>query len=58
MDVDRDFILKCNDVQNAYDKFENILNDGISKCIPTVKIVTKKATKPIWMTSYATNSLR
>ena len=42
MDIDWDIILQCNDVQTAYDKFENILNDGISKCIPTVKIATKK----------------
>ena len=53
--IDWDAVLPLDDIQSAYDKFEEILNEGISKSIPAYKVSSKKSTKPIWMTPYATN---
>ena len=56
MDIDWDAVLPVDNIQSAYDKFEEILNEGISKCIPVYEMSNKKSTKPIWMTQYATDS--
>ena len=50
LDIDWDLLLDDKkDVQEAYDLFESILQNGISACIPAKKTSTAANCKPLWM---------
>lgn len=57
LSINWDSILEdANNLQETYDLFERILQDGITACIPTKKTPSITSNKPLWMVPDAIKS--